>query len=155
MKDAVVIQSKQIEVGGRKRLEIDKPRVSFKTLLKPADRIANPLDVIDYTSVTLEEAADGEISAALAAILEERKKKRDDYRLTADTGYWICLCFQSRAQKLEFLKRVGWDKMAEMEKYLDGLRCASSLGVEIEPIELPARTSKGKTPRILRDREVI
>lgn|GEM_PF-2391957 len=157
MKKSLVLKRKQtaLQTSGRRRLEIGQRRSDLRSLVDPSGGLSNPLDDAEYPN-TLEGDADAEVSAALAAILEERKKKRDDYRLMADTDYWLCLCFQSRQQKIEFLRHIGWDKMTLVnDRYIDGLQCAQSLSVDIEPIELPARISKIKTPVILRRQEVI
>ena len=118
---------------------------AFDSLFNPT--IPNPLDALGYPG-DLEEDARAEVSAALATILAERKQKRDAYRLMADTEYWCCICFQSRAQKEEFLQKMGWLPFGD--KYLDGLKIAELAGLDIEPIDLPAPKGTTKTPKLLR-----
>ena len=58
--------------------------------------------------------------------------------MTVDPEYWVCVCFQSREQKEEFLAKAGWLDLGE--KYLDGLEVARRLGVAVLPIPLDTKT---------------
>lgn len=142
------------DIAARKKPHFPRPgqsKPNVDTLFNPA--ILNPLDVHDTTDKDLETVATEEVSIALQAILEERRQKRDRYRLMADTEYWLCLCFQSRAQKEEFLRAVGWFEHGD--KYMDGLFCAQTLGIDIEAVDLPARRGTTRIPRSLRGQEVL
>jgi hypothetical protein len=125
-----------LTVTGGVKLKSRKP--SFGSLMgeHPAEVADNPLDSLVYPDDP-EQAATVEISEALAFIKAERQKKRDAYRVTVDPEYWVCLCFQSREQKEEFLARAGWLDLGE--KYLDGLEVAKRLGVAVLPIPLEAK----------------
>jgi len=150
------LERPKLERPKLERVQLDKParlarpakgmvHPAFDSLFNPA--IPNPLDGVEYPG-TLEGDAKAEVSAALAAILAERKLKRDAYRLMADTEYWVCLCFQSRAQKEEFLQKMGWLPLGD--KYLDGLKVAEMAGLGIEPVDLPAPKGTTRTPKLLR-----
>ena len=93
-----------------------------------------------------------EISAALAAVIAERHKRREAFRVQMDANFWFAVCFQSEAQKDEFLEKSGLKDFGTV--YLDGLQVASRLGVDIAPIMLP-RPATGRTPVKLRKAEVI
>jgi len=148
------IETRKPSPGGRKtKLSKGKPPI-FHSLLgePPAESVDNPLDGLQQTD-DIQATADNEVSAMLQAILDERKRLRDQYRLAADTEYWVALCFQSREQKEQFLTALQW--LEHGDKYLDGLLCARSLGIEIEPIPLPMREGTSKTPKSLRRMEVL
>lgn len=99
-----------------------------------------------------EKNIDQEISAALAAVIDERHKRREAFRVQMDANFWFAVCFQSEAQKDEFLEMSGLKDLGTV--YLDGLQVASRLGVDIAPIMLP-RPATGRTPVRLREAEVI
>lgn len=125
-----------LKTAGGVKLKTRKP--SFGSLMgeHPAEVADNPLDGLDYPDAP-EQAATVEISEALAFIKAERQKKRDAWRVTVDPEYWVCVCFQSREQKEEFLTKAGWLDLGE--KYLDGVEVAKRLGVTVLPIPLDAK----------------
>ncbi len=47
-----------------------------------------------------------------------------------DSEYWFAICFQTREQKEEFLKKLGLFEIGD--KYLDGMKVAKKLGVTLE-----------------------
>lgn len=61
---------------------------------------------------TLEELGDVEKS-----FRERMNAERKRFRDMCDTEYWFCVCFTSREQKEEFLKKIG---METDVKYIDG-----------------------------------
>lgn len=52
-----------------------------------------------------------------------------------DSEYWVCVCFQTREQKEDFLDRMGWTPMGD--KYLDGLDVAALHGIKLPPAPQP------------------
>jgi hypothetical protein len=74
--------------------------------------------------------------------------ERSPYRLLVDHEYWVCLCFQSRDQKEEFLAKAGWADLGE--KYVDGLALAERLGVDVKPVPLTTKVAP-KSPKSLRE----
>ncbi len=124
----------------------------FRSLLSPADAPENPLSDVEYPG-DLQGNVDAEISAVLQNILAERAHKRDEFRLLADSEYWLCICFQSYEQKMEFLRQARWDHLGD--KYVNGLEVARLLGLDVQPIFLPSRTGRVRMPKSLRGMEVI
>jgi len=76
------------------------------------------------------EAAPGaEISETLRRFKERAKAEDKRFVDNTDSEYWICVGFQSREQKEEFLRLTGIDRLGD--KYLDGMKVAGLLGVEL------------------------
>lgn len=153
MKKPVIKRKK----GGVKRVKLPRPprpgeaRPDSESLSRPA--IESPFDPDPELSQGLESDAEEEVSLALQTILDERAQKRDMYRLTNDQDYYVLVCFQSKEQKLEFLDKTGWRQLGE--RFIDGLKLARLLGVDIEPINLPMRGFSKPTPAGLREKEII
>lgn len=57
-----------------------------------------------------------------------------------DSEYWFAVCFQTREQKEEFLRKTGLGETDE--KYLNGLEVARKLGVAIEAPTPPIRKTQ-------------
>lgn len=160
MKKPQIEAKKPVGIGG-KRVKLPKPvkpgmqRPRFDSLFKPA--IDNPLDALPgfdtEPMMSAEFAATREVSEALRAVLEERRERRDEFRIATDTQYYVVLCFQCEDQKKEFLTAMGWLRWGE--RFLNGLDCARSLGVDISPIDLPMRVNKKVVPVLLRKQEMI
>lgn len=47
-----------------------------------------------------------------------------------DSEFWFCIGFQNRAQKDEFLTKLGIMELGD--KYLDGVEVAKTLGIKME-----------------------
>lgn len=111
----------------------------FDTLFEPDDSAA--LDSLADLG-DIEANADREVDIALSELLAQRRQQKERWRTTNDDEFWFAVCFQSRAQKEEFLARLGLADLGD--KYLDGLRVSTRLGVPIEPIPLekPATAKK-------------
>lgn len=60
------------------------------------------------------------------------RAKAEEYRRTTvtDSEYWVALCFETREQKEEFLRKLNL--LDEGDKYIDGLRAAEAMGLTIE-----------------------
>jgi len=131
-----------------------KMRPRFGTLFEPD--FENPLVEFEDETINPGEAemlANREVSVALQTVLDERKERRDQFRVATDSTYYVVLCFQCEEQKLEFLTAMDWLRWGD--RLLNGLDCAQSLGVSIKPINLPMRTNKRNVPVLLRQQEVI
>lgn len=67
------------------------------------------------------EAVEGDILSELGDVekgfRERMKAENKRFRDMCDTEYWFCVCFTSREQKEEFLRKIGLDVD---EKYIDG-----------------------------------
>jgi len=99
----------------------------------------NPLDEVLDSDETQKDV-DGENSAMLEAILAAKKKQQDEYRDETDVNYYFCVCFQNMAQRDAFLTATGWDKPGA--RFVDGLKLAASLGVDIKPVNLPRKPAR-------------
>lgn len=69
----------------------------------------------------LEQASLKEIQEVEAGFRERMKQENDRFRDMCDTEYWFCVCFTSRAQKEEFLNKIGIE--ADL-KYVEGKEMA-------------------------------
>jgi hypothetical protein len=70
--------------------------------------------------------------AALPSAFQSRASKEQDRRADAtDSRYWVALCFQTAAEKEEFLIGSGLADLALDSDYLDGAEVAERLDVEL------------------------
>ena len=89
------------------------------------------------------------MSQALIDSIARRKSIEDRFRVSGDPEYFFCVIFQSREQKDEFLKGVGWEDLGD--KYMDGLDVAHRLNVPVKVIEMPKPSLRGKMNRFKRE----
>ncbi len=86
----------------------------------------------EYTGgrLEVEVEAEEEVSEVLQGF--KQRAEREDQRFwdAVDSEYWVCLCFQTRDQKEEFLKKLGLFEMGD--KYIDGIKAAKKMGVTLE-----------------------
>lgn len=90
--------------------------------------------------ITVEEL-EAEAAAEPKKILTafEERAKQEEVRLqdATDSEFWFAVCFQTREQKEEFLRKM---KLLDIgDKYLDGLKVAERLGVTLESPVPPNR----------------
>lgn len=71
-----------------------------------------------------------ELSEVLDGFKQRAEREQERFVDATDSEYWIAVCFQTRAQKEEFLEKLGL--LADGDKYLDGLLVARKLGITIE-----------------------
>lgn len=95
----------------------------------PAPHPAAPPDI--------EREAKDELDAATAAFKAKKQNEQAVFTENTDSEYWVALCFQTRAQKEEFLAKIG--VLSEGDKYLDGLAVARAMGITIEAPTPPRR----------------
>lgn len=79
-----------------------------------------------------------EVAAAVVDVYEtafkaRAKTEQDRLTVATDSEYWACFCFESRAQKDAFLKRLKLDGLGD--KHINGLEAAKRLGVPFSPEE--------------------
>ena len=67
-----------------------------------------------------------------------------------DSEYWICLVFQTRGQKDEFLKACGADMSVMGDKYIEGPDFAKLIGRPVTPVAVRYNISS-KLDRRLND----
>ncbi len=84
----------------------------------------------DITDVDIEQVALDEANEVLAGFKERASRETQRYEDATDSEFWIALCFQTRAQKEEFLEKLGLLELGD--KYLDGMAVAEVLGVKLE-----------------------
>lgn len=156
--------AKKIEIKpGKTQINGKKPKIGSVTLGEqrpvfdslfgafPAEPTPNPLAKLELDG-SPEDRAEGEVSAVLQHILDEKKLRRDQYRTMLDHEFWVALCFQNREQKERFLELVGWTDLGD--KYIDGLKVAERLDVPIEPENLPLKDVR-PAPKLLRRDDLI
>jgi hypothetical protein len=102
----------------------------------------HPFDDIEYTGDDAVDAAQ-EFNEVQKAFMDRNKAEQERFQLATDSEYWCCLVFQSREQKEAFLHAVNW--MTHGDKYIDGVKAARTLGVEIPTVKVPYNTSEGKS----------
>jgi len=67
------------------------------------------------------------ITETAQAFRDRHKVEAARFEKATDSEYWVCVCFQSRAEKESFLKAA---KLFEMgDKYLDGWNVAKTLNI--------------------------
>lgn len=85
-----------------------------------------------------EEESKGEMSEVLKAFRARAKNESARFEQATDSEYWVALCFQTRDQKEEFLRKINVAALGD--KYLDGLIVAEALGIAIESPTPPKRS---------------
>lgn len=143
--------------GGKLKIERLKPPPkgmewpNFNGLFNPED--PNPIDGIDWTGDP-EVDAQMELGATENAFIENEQQRLEAYRMTLDPEFFFVVCFQSREQKAEFLQKAGFAAAGLGDKYLDGLRVAKFMDIDIKPIPLQKKTPK-PMPKPLRGFKII
>lgn len=120
----------------------------FDTLFDPSDNPLEGLDLVDDQ----EENAEQIMGRVEGAFIEDEHEKLDAYRTMIDQDFYFIVCFQSSDQKYDFLSKAGLDGLGDL--YIDGLKVAKRLGVDIPPIPLQTKEPK-RMPRLLRDIQTI
>ena len=77
----------------------------------------------------VERMAAEELSEVLAGFKARERTEEQRFHDATDTEYWFALCFQTREQKEEFLRKMGWADLGD--KYLDGMAAAERSGIEL------------------------
>jgi hypothetical protein len=99
---------------------------------------------VAFADVDIEDTAEAEILEALQQF--KQKATREEQRMldATDSEFWVALCFQNRAQKEEFLRRL--DILDLGDKYLDGMAVANRLAIDLETTfeGMPIRTIDSK-----------
>lgn len=91
-------------------------------------------------------ATKDELHALKSDFQKRAAREQDRFMEAADSEFWVALCFQTRAQKEEFLRKL---KLLDLgDKYLDGLMVAKRMGVKIEEKGPAFRPTKGPNKRL-------
>lgn len=65
-------------------------------------------------------------------------------RIATDSEFWACICFNSRAQKEAFIAALGLTSLGD--KYIDGLKAASLLGIGLPASDIVVNGSPRVDP---------
>lgn len=76
-----------------------------------------------------EEEAAQDVPALLSGFKQRARDEEQRMLDAVDSEYWVAVCFQTREQKEEFLRKLGLLELGD--KYLDGMEVAGVLGVEL------------------------
>jgi len=70
----------------------------------------------------------------------EKRAKEEKVRDTEATGsrFYLCLCFQSQEQMLEFSEKSGFNKISD-DIFIDGMKAAKLMGIKLESEVPPIR----------------
>jgi len=83
-----------------------------------------------HTLEGFEEEAAQDIPVLLSGFKQRAREEEQRLLDAVDSEYWVAVCFQTRAQKEEFLRKLGLLELGD--KYLDGMEVAGVLGVELD-----------------------
>lgn len=90
----------------------------------------DPLAAVEYVG-NVEADTKAELNALQSGFIARAKQENARREKATDSEYWFCVCFQSRDQVEEFLKKSGWAK--PNVKYIDGQQVAKAIGVKLTP----------------------
>lgn len=133
------------------RPKIERPKTP-RQIQREADAKANdPLGEVEYTG-NAETDSLAEMSELNKGFRERRKNEQKRFTDATDSEYWCALCFQTREQKEEFLQKLNLAPLGD--KYIDGMKAAGVLGIEIEaevpPLPKP-KNHRGQFKNLIRE----
>lgn len=74
-------------------------------------------------------------------ILDKFRQRANDENArlldATDSEFWVAMCFQTREQKEEFLRKAHLIQYGD--KYLDGMKVAEEMGIKLETEVPPVR----------------
>ncbi len=85
------------------------------------------------------EAAE-ELSELLRGFKQREQNEEQRFIDAVDSEHWVALCFQTRAQKEEFLAKARLIQFGD--KYIDGMKVAEVLGIRLESRVPPMPTAR-------------
>lgn len=95
---------------------------------EPEEPVEETVTLEDIEKDTIEEL--GEVEKGFRERMKQENKR---FRDMCDTEYWCCVCFTSREQKEEFLKKIGMDTDL---KYIDGHEMAKAFRKSLKTPDL-------------------
>ena len=81
------------------------------------------------TMEELEKSTIAELNEVEKGFRERMKQENSRFRDMCDTEYWFCVCFTSREQREEFMRKAG---LPTDEKYIDGREMAKAFRKSIK-----------------------
>ena len=97
--------------------------------------------VVEKLSIEEIEAIAAEEPEKILSSFEQRAKNEEARLLDAtDSEFWVAMCFQTREQKDEFLRKSNLAQYGN--KYLDGMKVAKQMGITLESEVPPNREIK-------------
>jgi hypothetical protein len=94
------------------------------------------------------EAAAERVETLPGSFRERAEKERERFIDSTDSEYWVCVCFETREKKEQFLKNLGLFEHGD--KYLDGDFVAEKLGIKLEARRAKFGKTKQISPRLKR-----
>jgi len=86
------------------------------------------------------EQLEAETDAIVESVRRDRKEFAEFIKSFLDDRFYICVVFQSEAQKIEFLTNANLLDVNDMHNYdnmfINGVEVARRLGIPVEPVEL-------------------
>jgi hypothetical protein len=98
-------------------------------------KTAIPAEPTEPTGGTLEADTADDLAHLMSTMKGRERVERNRFLEATDSEYWVALCFQTRAQKDDFLRRM--DLIDLGDKYLDGLDVAARMGLQMERLGPP------------------
>jgi hypothetical protein len=143
-------QSSALASGAKVRLDRSGGKPVFASLMgdAPSEPMPSPLADLAYPD-TVEGNALIEAQRLREAFQEKYRGELDAFRTLDDPNYWFLVCFQNTSQKNEFLDKADWVTCGGY-RYLDGLKLAAKLGLDIQPVILK-RSKVRQVVKILKD----
>ena len=95
------------------------------------------------TMEELEKSTIAELNEVEKGFRERMKQENSRFRDMCDTEYWFCVCFTSREQREEFMRKAG---LPTDEKYIDGREMAKAFrkSIKTPDIEIAQIQAFGK-----------
>lgn len=130
------IKIPKLNKGGKPQIKA-RPLNIKQTLAQKEE--PDPLANVDYNG-ELEHDAAVETTALLDGFRQRALQEQDRFTLATDSEFWFAIGFQSREQKEQFLREMGWTELGD--KYLDGTVLAAAYGIHLVPAPLGDPTKR-------------
>lgn len=95
-----------------------------------AGGVPDPLADVEYTD-KLDVDSASELSALQEGFASRGRKERERFRAATDSEFWFAVCFKTREEKEAFLKAAKVHKSLMGDKYIDGVKLAKILGIDM------------------------
>lgn len=135
MANSKVAEAKE---AAKKKITAAKREAEYRKKLKQIPRLEY-VDMPEYTG-NPEVDSKADLDAVKEGFRKRAKNEAERFALVTDSGYWFCMCFQSREQSNAFLKALDLLDIGDL--YLDGVEVAERLGIELPEANVPYNTSE-------------